>query len=104
MLREISRNKIENIVTANTCSDKWAISTSSYVTTLFIVLLQLTTHHDRMSKNRRVELSRDRSIDISFELIAVVFDLSSCIRYANEYILFNKSRMFATGTYYAITY
>lgn len=43
---------------------------------------------------------RDRSIDISFELIAVVFDLSSCIRYANEYILFNKSRMFATGTYY----
>lgn len=73
--------EIENIVTANTCSDKWTISTSSYVTTLFIVLLQFTTHHDRIPKNR-VELSRDRSMDISLELIAVVLNLSSCIRCA----------------------
>lgn len=69
-------------MTANMCSDKWISSMQPYVTALFIVSLQFTTHHGGIPENRHVELLRDRSIDISFELIPVVFGLPSCIRYA----------------------
>lgn len=83
VLHKITRNKIENIVTANTCSDEWTISMHPYVTTLFIVPFQFTTHHGGgIAENRHVELPCDRSIDISFELIPVVFGLPSYIRYA----------------------
>lgn len=36
---------------------------------IYRTVLQLTIHHDRISKNRHVKSLRDRSIDISFELV-----------------------------------